>query len=604
MPSSPSRPLSTRGSQPHAWRRLFMAFPLLALGVVACDGSDGTEPYDDSALEEEGDDLGTTQEPLSNGGTTTNTAIGLALQVNNGTGNTVHVRAGQKFYLNQFDIVTQLKDVTVDEGVAGLDREGDFKNLDWRGVNVRDESITGNNDGVTFTRRKFYRGAKWMERKSYISIRQVDSRGLPTSLPTILNIGKDDTRTERDDFFVRRMRAIQWAYDCATPACTNPTQFMEEGLVEMRNTKSPNQTFKIQPRTTAFKIFWSERGTEYNVPVVQENDLEFDYGFKIAVKALTPPRSNGTYAPGTSIQMKLDLQDGTGKSLYPGGVMPTYNDVVLTGVERERTGITYYTAPIDPTGTYWRRKHKERMLMSQIAGPAQTIQPIRSIQGFEVFLGPADVQTIATLERDNTFAQFRIFPTSNQTFAGIYDQPVPTTWTYDIPANSPSGTYYITTKGRRVYKGEDIPFTSQVAIQVGTTTVTTPTLTTGPCTSCHSNGGELSKVLHANDNRATCAGCHAPLAFELEGPIFVRLHYIHSRSDRFDSPLSKCQSCHLNQTGIQRTSKAACLSCHTSYPASHVAQFGPVIDSYVGGGPESFQQCTGSCHTSHPGSGL
>ena len=49
-------------------------------------------------------------------------------------------------------------------------------------------------------------------------------------------------------------------------------------------------------------------------------------------------------------------------------------------------------------------------------------------------------------------------------------------------------------------------------------------------------GGELAKVLHGNDNRAACAGCHAPLGFELEGPIFVRTHFIHSRSDRFDAP--------------------------------------------------------------------
>ena len=100
------------------------------------------------------------------------------------------------------------------------------------------------------------------------------------------------------------------------------------------------------------------------------------------------------------------------------------------------------------------------------------------------------------------------------------------------------------------------------------------------------------------------SACHVPLGFELEGPIAVRTHFIHSRSGRFDAPLNKCSNCHLNAAGIQRTSKAACLSCHKSYPQSHVAQFGPIESMYVGGGRESFDQCTGACHTTHPGSGL
>jgi hypothetical protein len=47
------------------------------------------------------------------------------------------------------------------------------------------------------------------------------------------------------------------------------------------------------------------------------------------------------------------------------------------------------------------------------------------------------------------------------------------------------------------------------------------------------------------------------------------------------------------------------MSCHKSYPASHVAQFGPVVDMYIGGTlDDSFTQCTSSCHKTHPGSNL
>src|SRR5690606_34159999 len=102
-----------------------------------------------------------------------------------------------------------------------------------------------------------------------------------------------------------------------------------------------------------------------------------------------------------------------------------------------------------------------------------------------------------------------------------------------------------------------------------------------------------------------CASCHVPLGFELEGPIVVRTHFIHSRvDDRFGAPLDKCSSCHLTRNSIQRTSKAACLSCHKSYPQSHVEAFGPIESMYIGGGRESFDSCTSSCHTNHPRSGL
>src|SRR5690606_12809879 len=143
-----------------------------------------------------------------------------------------------------------------------------------------------------------------------------------------------------------------------------------------------------------------------------------------------------------------------------------------------------------------------------------------------------------------------------------------------------------------------------IEIQVGTPERTHAPLTTGPCNSCHSKRGELVNVLHGNDNRAACNGCHAPLGFELVGPIFVGVHFIHSRSARFDANKAACRNCHLDNASIQRTSKAACFSCHNSWSRRHDEKFGPIQSMYVGGGRESFQQCTSTCHTTHPQSGL
>jgi hypothetical protein len=159
-------------------------------------------------------------------------------------------------------------------------------------------------------------------------------------------------------------------------------------------------------------------------------------------------------------------------------------------------------------------------------------------------------------------------------------------------------------KGRRAYLGEAVPRTTTISIQVGTQDFTPPTSPTDGCESCHNGGGDLELVLHANPNTQACAGCHVPLGFELEGPTYVRGHFIHSRSDRYDEPLEECSNCHVDNSTIQRTSKSACLSCHTDYPDSHVQWFGEIESIYIGGEAESFDQCTDSCHTTHPGSGF
>lgn len=535
--------------------------------------------------------------------------VALALEVENGLGKLVRVRAGGTFYINQIDIRAVVQSTT-DEGLKSLRTNSDFAGLGWTGVRAADQESTGFGP---FTRRRFYRDAAWMDVPSFFTVEPVDAYGNLTGVPVLLKAGSEYTRrTGSDDFFVRRFRAIQTATGCATPTdCSGSTSFEEEALVELRNAydHSKARTLTFRPNTRALRLRWSLRPyAPYSIPVEQVNNPEYSYGFKLELKALTPPQADGTYAPGTDITFQLALRDGAGKRLHPEGMLPPYNEVAPDGTE---SGLNYYRAFFDATTTYYRRKHRERMLMAQIIGPAQNVQPIRSIVELGAFLDPnIDAQVVGLPERDGVYSQFTTLPFANVLFGGafldpnLWNQVNTDTWTFNVPANAQPGTYLVTAKGRRVYLGEDLPGSTTIEIQVGTTQHTQATLTTGPCNSCHSKGGELGKVLHALDNRATCAGCHTPLAFELEGPIFVRTHFIHSRSNRFDAPLAQCSTCHLTKESTQRTSKAACLSCHKSYPETHVAQFGPIESMYVGGGPESFQQCTGACHTQHPGSGF
>ncbi|MCY1073901.1 cytochrome C [Archangium lansingense] len=536
--------------------------------------------------------------------------VGLALEVDGGTGIPLKVKAGQTFFINQIDLRASIT-ATKDEGVDGLRRAGDFAQIPWQGVRLVDAEPVANPDG-TFTRRRFYRDAQWMEQPSVFTVQPVDARGRPTGRAISMHIGKDDRFKSNDDFFIRRLRAIQWGYNCRSGTdCTNTQSFSEEALVEVRNARTGATPFTLSADTRALQLSWSLRpSAPYTIPVEQVAQPTYAYGFSIDVKAVTPPRADGTYAPGTAVTFQLALRDGAGKRLHPEGSLPSYNEVTFG---QNEPGFQYYRAFafIDPSTTYYRRKHRERMLMTQIIGPAQRIQPIRSIVELAAFLGPDDVQTIATFERDGVYAQFQTFPPSNKLFGGAFfpetkgwDAAVSTSWTYQLPANAEPGTYLVTVKGRRTYMGEDIPASRTIEIQVGTRQHTEAKLTTGGCKTCHTEGGEFTQVLHGNDNRAACAACHAPLGFELEGPIVVRTHFLHSRSDRFDAPKQQCATCHLTQESTQRTSQAACLSCHKSYPESHVARFGPIESMYVGGARESFQQCTGACHKTHPGSGF
>ncbi|RKG99255.1 cytochrome C [Corallococcus carmarthensis] len=591
----------------------------LASLTVACGGPESAELASPAAVEPE---LAVQGAALSDdaalkGGSGSSAPVALALEVDNGEGVPLKVKAGQSFWVNQIDLRASIF-ATKDEGVDGLRQNSDFLAIGWGGVRLADQEFVGlsNADG-TFTRRRFYRDAAWMKATSLFTVEPVDSRGVLTGAPVLLNIGSDDTRrTERDDFFIRRMRAIQWTRDCRSLTdCTGAKAYEEEALVELRNAydHAKKQTLTFTSRTVGLRLRWSLRPfAPYYIPVTQVSQPAYSYGFGIDIKPLTAPRKDGTYAPGSDVTFQMTLKDGKGKRLHPAGSLPTYNEVAPPGAPGNPAGIQYYQAFFNPTTTYYRRKHQERMMMTQLIGPAQDIQPIRTIVDLEAFLDDSqDVQTIATPARDGVYAQFMTFPPANKLFGGAFfpndgrwDAPVSDTWTYHLPADAKPGTYLVTAKARRVYMGEDLPASRTIEIQVGTKTHTEAVLTTGPCNSCHSKGGELSEVLHANDNRAACASCHAPLGFELEGPIFVRTHFIHSRSNRFDAPLEKCSSCHLKQETTQRTSKAACLSCHKSYPDSHVQKFGPIESMYVGGGRESFQQCTGSCHKTHPGAGF
>jgi len=539
-------------------------------------------------------------------------AVGLALEIENGVGMPLSVKAGQSFYINQIDLRAFI-DTATDEGVAGLKTTGAAASLPWgrQTAQVDEEPVLLPNPDNTFTRRRFFRKATWMDAPSLFLVEQLDANGRRRGWPVIVSAGTDRDRRRSDDFFVRRLRAIQWTNDCPAPNdCTGAKSFQEEALVELRDAQHPERTFDIDATTTSLRVIWTlDPHHPYSIPVTQVANPTYAYGFDIEVKPLTAAQSDGTYAPGTSIDFQLTLKDGAGTALHAPGTLPSYFEAAVLGINP--AGINYYRAFFDPSATYYRRKHRERNFTATLIGPMQKNQPMRSVLEVPQFFAPT--QVVATRAVDGIYGEAVIFPQS-KLFQGAFDpshatwfEPASDTWTFHVPPDAEAGTYQVSIKARRTYLGEDIPHTTTIEIQVGSNTHTSATLNTGGCNACHKGGGAFTNILHADADRSTCAGCHAPLAIELEGPIYVRTHFLHSRSNRVDAPLDHCAMCHTTKAGIQRTSKSACLSCHKSYPDSHVAQYGPITSMYIGDyfdPAASFAQCSTTCHTNHPNSGL
>ncbi len=186
-----------------------------------------------------------------------------------------------------------------------------------------------------FTRRRFYRGAQWMEQPSVFTVQPVDAQGRPTGRAIPLRIGSEDKRKSNDDFFIRRLRGIQWTRDCRSASdCTGASNFTEEALVEVRNARTGATPFTLSPDTRALRLDWSARnGAPYLIPVEQVLNPTWGYGFSIDIKALTPPRADGTYAPGSAVTFQMTLKDGAGKPLHPAGSLPTYAEFLFGQVD-------------------------------------------------------------------------------------------------------------------------------------------------------------------------------------------------------------------------------------------------------------------------------
>ena len=454
-------------------------------------------------------------------------------------------------YVEELDITARI-DSTTDLGIEPLKHSGDMARLDWRGVVQVDEDWRpelGSNPR-TYTRSRFYRKAKWMERSSVFKVTPVDDRGRPVGPPILEHAGSDDQWRSSDDGFVRRFDARQITRGCrAIGDCTGATSFTAQGLAQIRNAMHAQQRARTIPMTaTKLELSWSEDPTHdryVNIERKAFSETPYRYGFKLDVEVISQPANGQFFTPGEGFDFRITYRDGAGHPLSPPGTLPSYADFMNDNVP---SGIRYYDGFQEYLTLYYALKHREGNNMWSFSGPTNKVRTSRHVVSDLdfLFLSGAQVPT-ATVAENGFTAFFDIFPSVARTLDPVLStQPNSDLIHVEIPGDAEPGTYTLTFKGRRDWGGEALNAATTVDLQVGQRNASVFAPTTGRCNTCHQGPSGFDSVLHRNADRRTCYGCHAPLESEPDHALDYRIHTIHTRSSRMPANPYQCSTCHLS----------------------------------------------------------
>jgi hypothetical protein len=258
---------------------------------------------------------------------------------------------------------------------------------------------------------------------------------------------------------------------------------------------------------------------------------------------VSPPANGQFFVPGDTVSFKLVFKDGQGNRLTPEGSLPTYAEF-LAG---SGPGIHFLDLGLSPT-LYYALKHREGNMLFALSGPTNKVDNPFTTIDFADFFGPQ--VTVASVSEDGWTGVAEVIPPLPEIIGGFQD---PSLWELEnsdvraltIPADAEPGTYVAAIKVRREWGGEALNRGATLAIQVGSPHPTTFQPKTGNCTSCHAGRSSLSVINHGLGDRRACFGCHAALPFEPDNALDVRVHFVHSRSERFPGNVNNCSICHL-----------------------------------------------------------
>jgi hypothetical protein len=470
--------------------------------------------------------------------------VGLSLFFRDGAIEPITLVGDAERYLQEIDITNSVP-ASSDQGIAPVIQA--LPQLDWRGIEFVEEDWRSPGDG-TFTRQRFYRGARWMERDSTFVAIPKDARGRLAGDPLVFLAGRDDRMRESDDGYIRRYDVRQIAVGCqAVGDCSNSTVFIAQALVQSRQEQHvKRRAARISRRATHLQLLWSEDPTTNRTVAVNHADpadFAYGYGLSPSIEVVSQPANGQFYVPGESVSFKLVFKDGQGRRLTPEGSLPTYAEF-LAGAG---AGIHFLDLGLNPT-LYYALKHREGNMLFALSGPTHKVDNPFTTIDFADFFGPQ--VTVASVAGDGWTGVAEVIPPLPEIIGGFQD---PSLWelensdvrTFTIPADAEPGTYVAAIKVRREWGGEALNRGATLAVQVGTVQATSFQPTTGNCSSCHQERASLSVINHGLGDRRACFGCHASLPFEPDNALDIRVHFVHSRSSRFPGDVNDCSTCHL-----------------------------------------------------------
>ncbi len=453
-------------------------------------------------------------------------------------------------YLQELDITSESETPT-DEGIEPIIQSGDMAGLDWRGVEQTDEDWRPEgNSPPTYTRSRFFRGARWMKRASLFALVPVDDAGHVVGAPIFEVAGRDDDVRRSDDGFVRRFLARQVVRGCkAIGDCSNATSYLAQGLVQLRGSNNAaRRAQRIPARATRLQLLWSEDLTnvrEVSVRRRQFEDTPYRYGFEPQLELVTNPANGEYFLPGESFDFRITYRDGSGNRLNPSGSLPAYAEFTSDQID---SGVRYYDGFRQVLTVYYALKHREGNNIWAFAGPTNKLKTSGHVVPLSDFFDLAFTQIpMATVAEDGYTSVFNLVPNPAYELDPYLSTQRPSDVVHvTVPSDAEPGTYLLSFKSRRDWGGEATVRAVSLEVPVGQSAPTVFEPKTGNCDECHTGSAALGKVLHNIDDRRTCFGCHAPLAMEPDNRLDFRAHFIHTRSNRMPADPYQCETCHLS----------------------------------------------------------
>ncbi len=316
-------------------------------------------------------------------------------------------------YMQEMDITAQVE-TTTDQGIAPVTRSGDMATLDWRGVHQTDEDWRPEGSvPETYTRSRFYRGAKWMNRGSVLTLLPFDDHDHLVGLPIIDVTGQDDDWKSTDGAFVRRFDARQVVRGCrAIGDCSNATSYLAQGLMQFRDSLHPDQrSVRIPASATRLKLFWSEDPTRLREVKVRHRrfaDTPYRYGFQPQVEVVTRPANGHFFVPGEGFDFRITYRDGSGNRLNPPGSLPSYAEFLGDQID---SGVRYYDGFRQVLTVYYALKHREGNNIWAFAGPTSKLKVSGHVVPLSDFFNLAFTQIpMATVPENGYTSVFNLVP--------------------------------------------------------------------------------------------------------------------------------------------------------------------------------------------------